>query len=105
MADIDITVNNQTWTITDDGDGTYSIDLSMAQARQPLRAERDELKAQRQEALERRDRAVLDRDIAIGQRDEAIARRDAAVAEAAAILVRIDEIRAFLTAAGDDPDA
>jgi len=105
MADINITVNDQVWTITDDLDGTFSIDLSAAQARQPLRAERDELKTKRDSALARRDQAGLDRDIALAQRDEAIARRADAVAEADALLVRIDEIRAFLTAAGDNPDA
>lgn len=105
MADINVTISGIPVVLTDDLDGSYSIDLSTQQARQFMRAERDALKADRATQLFIRDRAAFERDTAIDSRDVAIAKRDAAVAEATLLLARIDEIRAFLAAVGDDPDA
>jgi len=105
MADIIITVNGTPWTLTDDGDGTYSIDLSGPAARQPLRAERDRLLAERQEALALRDEASERRDFHIAGRDEALVDRTFYVDLSNTLLDRINEIRDFLTAVGDDPDA
>jgi len=105
MADINITINGVVTTLSDDGDGTFSIDLATAQARQFLRAERDELKARKATLQEERDGHTTNRDLAIARRDSFTAARNAAIAEIDTINLRIDEIRNFLTSVGDDPDA
>jgi uncharacterized protein (DUF3084 family) len=105
MADINITINGVTTTLFDDGDGTFSIDLATPQARQFLRAERDELKVRKVALQEERDAHTAGRDQAIAQRDSYVAARTATIDEINTVNTRIEEIRNFLAAVGDDPDA
>lgn len=104
MADLPININGIDATLTDTGTG-YIIDLSTSQGRQFLRAERDQLKEDKSALQNARDQYVADRQAAIAARDEAIINRDSANDNIAIINARIEQIRTFLTAAGDDPDA
>jgi len=104
MADLPININGIDTTLIDTGSG-YQIDLTSFNGRQFLRAERDDLKTRKAILQEIRERTSLERDNAIAQRDDAIAQRTAAVNEIDVINTRIELIRDFLTAAGDDPDA
>ena len=90
--------------IIDNGDGTYDIrPIDAVADRQAIRDEIARVKeikaaavADIGESNDLRDRFTAGRDSAVADRTTAVAKRDAAV-------LRIDELRAFLLAAGD-PD-
>ncbi|HUW94444.1 MAG TPA: hypothetical protein VMW58_01540 [Anaerolineae bacterium] len=101
MANVVTTINNVPVTITDDLDGTYSIDLSTQQARQFIRKELDQLREEKQELSAVRDGQEAKRLQYIAMRDSAVASKDEANAKIDNLNLRIAELQAFLQGLGD----
>lgn len=104
MADVTTTINGQEVTLTDNGDGTYRIDLTTQAARNFIRlGELADLREQRDAAISFRDTAITEINKAIAQRDSWIAERDARNAEITALNANITELVNWLQGQGDVP--
>jgi hypothetical protein len=104
MADVTTNINGQQVTLTDNGDGTYRIDLSTQAARAFIRdGELQQLRDERDAKVIERNQAVANIQKALAQRDGYIAQRDALNAEITALNTNIQELVAWLQGQGDVP--
>lgn len=100
--DIVTSINGVAVTLTDNGDGTYNIDLTTSQGRGFIRAELQQLREDKDVLVRDRDLAELRRARHVAARDSEVVAKSAAAASIDEVNIRIAELVAFLQGQGDD---